>query len=102
MESVGARFRKQLRLLMTQLYECKPNYIRCIKPNAAGAPGQFSPEYSADQLRAGGALEAVRIASAGFPTRKPFESVAQVRQLVISFSKSLIHTFRCELTDASA
>ena len=33
------------------------------------------PEYALEQLRAGGVLEAVRIASAGFPTRKAFRSV---------------------------
>ena len=45
---------------------------RCIKPNPESKPGSLSPSYALEQLRAGGVLEAVRIASAGFPTRKAF------------------------------
>ena len=45
---------------------------RCIKPNPESRPGSLVPEYALEQLRAGGVLEAVRIASAGFPTRKAF------------------------------
>lgn len=45
---------------------------RCIKPNAQSQPGSLAPPYVLEQLRAGGVLEAVRIACAGFPTRKPF------------------------------
>lgn len=46
---------------------------RCIKPNPESRPGSLTPPYVLEQLRAGGVLEAVRIASAGFPTRKPFK-----------------------------
>ena len=46
---------------------------RCIKPNPESRPGKLQPEYALEQLRAGGVLEAVRIASAGFPTRKAFK-----------------------------
>ena len=45
---------------------------RCIKPYAQSKPGSLAPPYVLEQLRAGGVLEAVRIACAGFPTRKPF------------------------------
>ena len=58
--------------LMGTLVQCQPHFIRCIKPNPASQPGQLDPEYVLEQLRAGGVLEAVRIACAGFPTRKLF------------------------------
>ena len=57
---------------MGTLVQCQPHFIRCIKPNPASQPGQLDPEYVLEQLRAGGVLEAVRIACAGFPTRKLF------------------------------
>ena len=58
--------------LMGTLVQCQPHFIRCIKPNPQSQPGQLDPEYVLEQLRAGGVLEAVRIACAGFPTRKLF------------------------------
>lgn len=72
LNSVGAQFRKQLQGLMATLNQCQPHYIRCVKPNPSSEPGNLVPEYVLEQLRAGGVLEAVRIACAGFPTRKPF------------------------------
>ncbi|KAL3147636.1 hypothetical protein ABBQ38_014686 [Trebouxia sp. C0009 RCD-2024] len=76
LNSVGARFRKQLQGLMATLNQCQPHYIRCIKPNPESQPGSLTPNYVLEQLRAGGVLEAVRIACAGFPTRKAFRPFA--------------------------
>ena len=59
----------QLFLLLFYCYLC---IHRCIKPNPESRPGSLTPPYVLEQLRAGGVLEAVRIASAGFPTRKAF------------------------------
>ena len=42
---------------------------RCIKPNPAGLPGRWDAGMVLEQLRAGGVLEAVRIACAGDPSR---------------------------------
>ena len=50
---------------MTTLTECQPHFVRCVKPNAAGKPGRWEAGYVLEQLRAGGVLEAVRIAVAG-------------------------------------
>ena len=75
--SVGSLFRRQLSGLMNTLGECQPHFIRCIKPNEMSMPGDFAPSYVVEQLRAGGVLEAVRIACAGFPTRKLFLPFAQ-------------------------
>ncbi|DBB00655.1 hypothetical protein WJX82_006589 [Trebouxia sp. C0006] len=76
LNSVGARFRKQLHGLMGTLNQCQPHYIRCIKPNPESQPGNLTPNYVLEQLRAGGVLEAVRIACAGYPTRKAFRPFA--------------------------
>ena len=77
LSTVGSRFRRQLGGLMSTLGECEPHFIRCIKPNSASQPGALTPPYVLEQLRAGGVLEAVRIACAGYPTRKPFLPFAQ-------------------------
>lgn len=52
------------------------HHCRCIKPNPESQPGNLTPNYVLEQLRAGGVLEAVRIACAGFPTRKAFRPFA--------------------------
>lgn len=83
LSSVGARFRKQLGGLMGTLAQCQPHYIRCVKPNPDNRPSSLVPEYVLEQLRAGGVLEAVRIACAGFPTRKPFMPFAQRYALLL-------------------
>ncbi len=62
---------------MTTLNQCQPLYIRCVKPNASSVPSRFDSGYALEQLRAGGVLEAVRIACAGFPTRKEFHAFVQ-------------------------
>ncbi|KAK9842297.1 hypothetical protein WJX81_005127 [Elliptochloris bilobata] len=77
LNSVGSQFRKQLQGLMGTLNQCAPHYIRCVKPNPESRPGSLAPEYVLEQLRAGGVLEAVRIACAGFPTRKAFRPFVQ-------------------------
>ena len=70
--------------LMGTLKECQPHFIRCIKPNPASQPGQLAPEYVLEQLRAGGVLEAVRIACAGFPTRKLFRRGSMTHHIHIN------------------
>lgn len=44
-----------------------PAPCSCVKPNPESRPGNLVPEYVLEQLRAGGVLEAVRIACAGGP-----------------------------------
>ena len=85
--SVGSRFRRQLSGLMNTLNECQPHFIRCVKPNATSKPGRLDPLYVLEQLRAGGVLEAVRIACAGFPTRKLFLPFARRYALLLGQSR---------------
>lgn len=87
LSSVGARFRKQLQGLMGTLGECQPHFIRCVKPNPDSQPGSLEPGYVLEQLRAGGVLEAVRIACAGYPTRKTFLPFVQRYALLLGQRK---------------
>mmetsp|Transcript_2672 Transcript_2672/g.9691 ORF Transcript_2672/g.9691 Transcript_2672/m.9691 type:complete len:1064 (+) Transcript_2672:125-3316(+) len=75
MYSVGLRFRDSLTKLMTSLKQTQPYYIRCIRPNTVMQPKQFRPGYIVEQLRNGGVLEAARVISAGFPTRRTYDEL---------------------------
>ena len=70
--SVSGTFKTQLSLLMQALNKTEPHYIRCIKPNNLNKPGIFENHNVLQQLRCGGVLEAIRIACAGFPSRRLF------------------------------
>ena len=68
--SVG---QKQLRELMEILNETEPHYIRCIKPNHSKKARVLERKLVMSQLRSGGVLEAVRMCSTGYPTKRSFE-----------------------------
>ncbi|CAI5976189.1 unnamed protein product [Closterium sp. NIES-65] len=67
-----ASLQLQLAQLMKTLSAMQPHYVRCIKPNAASHPAVFDWLSVASQLRSGGVVEAIRVCSAGFPSRRPF------------------------------
>ncbi|KAK9796643.1 hypothetical protein WJX73_007169 [Symbiochloris irregularis] len=99
LNSVGVQFRGQLKGLMADLNQCSPHYIRCIKPNPESKPGKLAPEYALEQLRAGGVLEAVRIASAGFPTRKAFKPFAQRYNVLLAVGKGMYKALDMDTLD---
>ncbi|KAA0148544.1 hypothetical protein FNF29_06602 [Cafeteria roenbergensis] len=68
-ETVGSKFRRQLKELMGVIRLTTPHYIRCIKPNSLQAPSIIERPSVVAQLRCGGVLEAVRVARLGFPVR---------------------------------
>jgi len=94
--SVGTQFKRQLAELMAQLNTMEPHYVRCIKPNAAGAAGVFEGGNALHQLRCGGVLEAVRISCAGFPSKTPFPAFSD------RFWPLVPDAFRAELAAARA
>jgi myosin-5 len=94
--SVGTQFKRQLAELMAQLNAMEPHYVRCIKPNAASAPGVFEGANALHQLRCGGVLEAVRISCAGFPSKTPFAAFAD------RFWPLVPDAFRAELAAVGA
>ena len=100
LSTIGATFLKQLNTLSSRLAEMDPHYVRCIKPNEYSRPGSLQPSYVMDQLRAGGVLEAVRIACAGFPTRKAFSPFA--RRYIMLADKDEITKGRFPQTDIGA
>jgi myosin heavy subunit len=67
--TVSRRFRVQLTELMETLNRTRPNYVRCIKPNAEKAANAFTGQMVCDQLTYSGVFEAVKIQRSGFPFR---------------------------------
>ncbi|XP_045467550.1 unconventional myosin-Va isoform X2 [Harmonia axyridis] len=68
-KTVGYQFRDSLTRLMETLNATTPYYIRCIKPNDDKRKFEFNPKRAAQQLRACGVLETIRLSAAGFPSR---------------------------------
>uniref|UniRef100_A0A7M4F7I9 Myosin VC n=1 Tax=Crocodylus porosus TaxID=8502 RepID=A0A7M4F7I9_CROPO len=62
-------FRSSLYLLMETLNATTPHYVRCIKPNDEKMPFEFDSKRVAQQLRACGVLETIRISAQSYPSR---------------------------------
>uniref|UniRef100_A0A8C2U638 Myosin VC n=1 Tax=Coturnix japonica TaxID=93934 RepID=A0A8C2U638_COTJA len=58
-----------LSLLMETLNATTPHYVRCIKPNDEKQPFEFDSKRVAQQLRACGVLETIRISAQSYPSR---------------------------------
>ncbi|KAM5235542.1 unconventional myosin-Vc [Ctenodactylus gundi] len=67
--TVGSEFRSSLSLLMETLNATTPHYVRCIKPNDGKLPFEFDSRRVAQQLRACGVLETIRISAQSYPSR---------------------------------
>ncbi|KAM7156689.1 unconventional myosin-Vc isoform 1-T1 [Molossus nigricans] len=67
--TVGSKFRSSLSLLMETLNATTPHYVRCIKPNDEKLPFEFDSKRIAQQLRACGVLETIRISAQSYPSR---------------------------------
>ncbi|KAK9810086.1 hypothetical protein WJX72_004563 [[Myrmecia] bisecta] len=68
-QTVGSRFRDQLKDLIQRLDQTELHFVRCIKPNGAQVADRFDAPLILHQLRCCGVLEVTRIARAGYPTR---------------------------------
>jgi myosin heavy subunit len=74
--TVVSRFSSQLAGLMEDLGRTSANYIRCIKPTPTQQAGVFDSAYVLDQVRNNGTNEALQLMHEGFPTRCPFDDLA--------------------------
>jgi myosin-5 len=74
-DTVWAKFRSQLNVLMANIGETRTRYIRCIKPNSMKKPRIMQHLSSIEQLRCAGVVAAVTISRSAFPNRLLHEQV---------------------------
>lgn len=74
-DTVWAKFRSQLNVLMANIGETRTRYIRCIKPNSMKKPRVMQHLSSVEQLRCAGVVAAVTISRSAFPNRLLHEQV---------------------------
>ncbi|KAI6150876.1 myosin 5 [Pisolithus tinctorius] len=82
----GSIFKASLNALMDTLSITNVHYIRCIKPNEAKKPWEFTPSQVLGQLRACGVLETIRISCAGYPSRWTYEEFAERYYMLVPSS----------------
>ena len=68
-DSVSKQFRQNIQDLRKIIFETKPYFVRCIKPNTQAVPGSVDAYLISKQLGYCGILEATKISRAGFPAR---------------------------------
>lgn len=74
--SAAKRFLSETAQLFTQLGSGGAHFVHCMRPNGRSEHGQVDSAMLLRQLRANGALEAVRLVRDGFPIRVPYELLA--------------------------
>ena len=68
-QTIGSRFKEQLKDLMQLIGSTQVHYIRCVKPNPVASGEVFDSELVADQLRFAGMQEGQE-ATMQLPTSK--------------------------------
>ena len=72
---VADKYARQLEILMLTLRSTHSHFVRCIKPNHEQVPRRFVNELCLSQLLNSGMVDAVRLLSAGYPTRVSFDQL---------------------------
>ena len=71
-QTAATRFKESLSQLIDTLSNCRPHYVRCIKPNERKRPVEVEEERTRHQVRYLGLLENVRVRRAGFCWRTKY------------------------------
>ena len=72
---IADKYSRQLDELMRTLRATNSHFVRCVKPNHQQSAHSFSDSLVLDQLRTSGMVDAVRLLSAGYSTRVPFNAL---------------------------
>ena len=70
---LGAKFRMQIRELITELESCECNFVRCLKPNTSKKPRLFVPTLTLKQIIYMGILDTIYVRKESFPYRLKYK-----------------------------
>ncbi|KAG0439125.1 putative myosin heavy chain [Dictyocoela muelleri] len=70
--TLSQKHKEQLSILMKNLMNTNPHFVRCLLPNSNKTHDLVDNELVLKQLRCNGVLEGIRISRLGFPTRISF------------------------------
>ncbi|KAF9584332.1 class II myosin [Lunasporangiospora selenospora] len=71
--TAGDKIKSSAGLLVQNLMQCTPSYIRTIKPNSNKSPKEFDTKMVLHQVKYLGLCENIRVRRAGFASRQTFE-----------------------------
>ena len=70
---LGAKFRLQIRDLMTELQSCECHFIRCLKPNFTKTKRLIMQNMTLGQIKCMGVLDTIKVRKESFPIRRPYK-----------------------------
>lgn len=71
--TAGDKIKSSAGLLVQNLMQCTPSYIRTIKPNSNKSPTEFDTKMVLHQVKYLGLCENIRVRRAGFASRQTYE-----------------------------
>ncbi|KAG0238392.1 class II myosin [Actinomortierella wolfii] len=71
--TAGDKIKASAGLLVQNLMQCSPSYIRTIKPNQSKSPHEFDSKMVTHQVKYLGLQENIRVRRAGFASRQTYE-----------------------------
>lgn len=81
--SVGQKHKESLALLIQQLNQTEPHFVRCLIPNQRKKSSHLDSNLILDQLKCNGVLEGIRISRLGYPNRVPFRDFARFYEILL-------------------
>lgn len=75
--TAGDRIKASANLLVDNLMQAQPSYIRTIKPNQNKSPSEYDTQAIVHQIKYLGLQENIRVRRAGFAYRNTFEKIVQ-------------------------
>ena len=70
---LGAKFRMQIKELMTELESCDCHFIRCLKPNDKKQKKLFMPVMTLQQIKYMGILDTIKVRKESYPIRRTYQ-----------------------------
>jgi hypothetical protein len=74
-QTVGSKFRANVRILLSEFQHTQVQYLKCVKPNNLKQPLVIDSPLVYQQLKYSGILEVVHIRQLGYPIRETWTSI---------------------------